>query len=95
MTEHATLAIELTDDELLAVSGGNPPGSTHVTVGISQSNRAKAGIAQFGGSVYIGGGDGATANSGAITVSEALAASIGQSQSNTNSGSVSATIASS
>src|SRR4029077_931326 len=45
MTEHATLAIELTDDELLAVSGGS--GSTHVTVGISQRNHASAGIAQF------------------------------------------------
>jgi hypothetical protein len=88
MTEHATLAIELTDDELLAVSGG----STYVTVGISQRNRASAGIAQFGGSVYIGGGDGATTNSGAVSVSESFSASISQSQSNTNSGSVTATI---
>ena len=92
MTEHATLAIELTDDELLAVSGGNPPGSTHVTVGISQSNRAKAGIAQFGGSVSIGGGYGATTNSGTVSVSEGFSASITQTQSNDNSGSVTATI---
>ena len=41
--------------------GGVPPtapppgGSTHITVGISQRNHASAGIAQFGGSVYIGG----------------------------------------
>jgi len=91
MIEHTTLAIELTDDELLAVSGG----STHVTVGISQRNHASAGIAQFGGSVYIGGGDGATANSGTITLSETFSASITQSQTNTNSGNVTGTIASS
>jgi hypothetical protein len=87
MTEH-TLAIELTDDELLAVSGGSP----HVTVGISQSNRATAGIAQFGGNVSIGGGSGATTNSSPITVSESFSASISQSQSNDNIGSVTATI---
>jgi hypothetical protein len=86
MTEH-TLAIELTDDELLAVSGGSP----HVTVGISQSNRATAGIAQFGGNVSIG-GSGATTNSSPITVSESFSASISQSQSNDNIGSVTATI---
>jgi hypothetical protein len=91
MTEHATLAIELTDDELLAVSGGG----THVTVGISQRNHASAGIAQFGGSVYIGGGDGATANSGTITLSEPFSASTTQTQSNSNIGGVTATIASS
>jgi hypothetical protein len=90
MTEHATLAIELTDDELLAVSGG-----THITVGISQRNHASAGIAQFGGGVQIGGGDGATANSGAITLSETFSATITQTQTNTNSGSVTGTIASS
>jgi hypothetical protein len=89
MTEH-TLAIELTDDELLAVSGG-----THITVGISQRNHASAGIAQFGGSVYIGGGDGATTNSGNISVSETFSATISQTQTNTNGGSVTGTIASS
>jgi hypothetical protein len=86
MTEH-TLAIELTDDELLAVSGG-------ITVGISQHNRAKAGIAQFGGDVSIG-GYGTTANSGNVTVSETFTASITQTQTNTNTGSVTGTIASS
>jgi hypothetical protein len=89
MTEHATLAIELTDDELFAVSGG---GSTHVTVGISQRNRASAGIAQFGGSVSIGGGSGATTNSGDVSVSQSFGAEIGQTQSNDNSGNVTATI---
>jgi hypothetical protein len=91
MIEHTTLAIELTDDELLAVSGG----STHVTVGISQRNRATAGIAQFGGDVSIGGGYGATANSGAITLSETFSATITQTQSNSNTGGVTATIATS
>jgi hypothetical protein len=60
---------ELTSDEIELVAGGqgipnNPPppgGSTHITVGISQRNHASASIAQFGGSVYIGGGYGATA----------------------------------
>jgi len=89
MTEH-TLAIELTDDELLAVSGG----STHVTVGISQRNRATAGIAQFGGDVSIG-GSGATANSSPITLTETFSATISQTQTNTNGGSVTGTIASS
>jgi hypothetical protein len=89
MTEH-TLAIELTDDELLAVSGG-----THITVGISQRNHASAGIAQFGGSVYIGGGDGATSNTGAISLPQTFSATISQTQTNTNSGSVTGTIASS
>ena len=88
MTEHATLAIELTDDELFAVSGG---GSTHVTVGISQRNRASAGIAQFGGDVSIG-GYGATTNSGAVSVTQSFGAEIGQTQSNFNEGNVTATI---
>ena len=88
MTEHTALAIELTDDELLAVSGGG----THVTVGIAQRNRASAGIAQFGGSVSIGGGYGATTNSGAVSISQSFGAEIGQTQSNDNSGSVTATI---
>jgi hypothetical protein len=92
MTEHATLAIELTDDELLAVSGG----STHITVGISQRNRASAGIAQFGGDVIIGGGgSGATSNSGNVSVSESFSASISQTQTNSNTGNVTGTIASS
>jgi hypothetical protein len=92
MTQHATLAIELTDDELLAVSGG----STHITVGISQRNHASAGIAQFGGDVIIGGGgSGATSNTGNVSVSESFSASISQTQTNSNTGNVTGTIASS
>ena len=55
MTEQTILApIELTDDELLAVSGG-----IHIAVGISQRNYQSAELAQVGGYLSIGGGNGA------------------------------------
>ena len=63
MTEQTILApIELTDDELLAVSGGSA--HTHVAVGISQKVSQSAELAQVGGSLSIGGGNGATSVSG-------------------------------
>jgi len=78
--------IELNDDELLAVSGG-------VAVGILQAISQGAAVVQYGGSVGIGGGNGATAVSGNLSFTQSFAASITQSATNTNNGSVSAVIA--
>ena len=91
MTEH-TLAIELTDDELLAVSGG---ASTRVAVGISQRVSQYASLAQVGGDLSIGGGNGATSVSGNTSFTESFSASITQSATNSNSGSVTATVSAS
>ena len=89
--------IELTDAELDAVSGGS-------FVGVSQHNSNKTkqsirqSIKQTGGSVTIGGGDGPTANSGNISVTEYFSAyndaynTNYTSQSNTNSGNVTGAI---
>ena len=89
--------VELTDAELDAVSGGH-------FVGVSQrnSNRTKQSIRQSitetGGSVTIGGGSGATANSGNISLYETFYASNyaenynTTSQSNSNSGNVTGAI---
>ena len=98
MAEPTTLTpIELTDAELDAVSGGH-------FVGVSQrnSNRTKQSIRQSitetGGSVTIGGGSDATANSGNISVSEYFSAYNDAynynttTQTNTNSGSVTGAI---
>ena len=81
--------IELNDDELLAVSGG----ATYVAVGIAQSIYQDAAIVQAGGSVSIGGGNGATAVSGNASFSETFTASISQGATNINNGSVTATVA--
>jgi hypothetical protein len=81
--------IELNDDELLAVSGGS------VAVGISQRVHQEAAVLQYGGSVGIGGGNGATAFSGNLSFTETFSASISQSATNTNNGSVTATVAAS
>jgi hypothetical protein len=90
MTEQTILApIELTDDELLAVSGG---ARTSVAVGISQRVHQSADLAQVGGSLSIGGGNGATSVSGNTTFSETFSATITQSATNTNSGNVTATV---
>jgi hypothetical protein len=91
MTEQTILApIELTDDELLAVSGG-----IHIAVGISQRNYQSAGLAQIGGGLSIGGGNGATSVTGNTTFSETFTASINQTATNTNNGSVTATVSAS
>ena len=79
--------IELNDDELLAVSGG-----ATAVVGIAQAIAQYAVIEQGGGSVYVGGGNGATSVSGNLSFSQSFAASIGQGASNTNNGSVTATV---
>jgi hypothetical protein len=92
MTEHTLAPIELTDDELLAVSGG---ASTSVAVGISQRVHQYASLAQLGGSLSIGGGNGATSVSGNTTFTESFTASISQSATNSNSGSVTATVSAS
>src|SRR5512132_826737 len=80
--------IELNDDELLAVSGGDA-----VFVGIAQSIEQSAAVVQSGGSLGIGGGNGATSFSGNLSFSQTFAASISQSATNTNNGSVTATVA--
>jgi hypothetical protein len=90
MTEHTLAPIELTDDELLAVSGG-----IHIAVGISQRNHQSAELAQVGGSLSIGGGNGATSVSGNTSFSETFTASISQTATNTNNGSVSAVVSAS
>jgi hypothetical protein len=92
MTEHALAPIELTDAELLAVSGG---ASTSVAVGISQRIHQDAGLAQVGGSLHIGGGNGATSVTGNTTFTETFNATITQTATNTNTGSVTATVSAS
>jgi hypothetical protein len=87
MTERILAPIELHDDELLAVSGG------FVAVGIAQAIHQDAAVLQYGGSVGIGGGNGATSFSGNLSFTQSFAASITQSATNTNNGSVSAVIA--
>jgi hypothetical protein len=82
--------IELNDDELLAVSGGGPV----VLVGIAQAIGQEAAVVQYGGFVGIGGG-GATSFSGNLTFTQAFNGSITQTANNTNSGSVTATVAAS
>ena len=94
MTEHTLAPIELTDDELLAVSGGRG-GHTSVAVGISQRVHQDASIAQLGGSLSIGGGNGATSVSGNTSFSQTFSATITQSATNTNTGSVSAVVSAS
>jgi hypothetical protein len=92
MTEHTLAPIELTDDELLAVSGG---AYTSVAVGISQRVHQYASLAQVGGNGSIGGGSGATSVTGNTTFSETFNASITQTATNTNNGSVTATVSAS
>jgi hypothetical protein len=89
MTEQILTPIELNDDELLAVSGG------FVAVGIAQHIHQDAAILQYGGNLGIGGGNGSTSVSGNLTFTQNFSASIGQSASNTNNGSVTATVAAS
>ena len=94
MTEHTLAPIELTDDELLAVSGGRG-GHTSVAVGISQRVSQSAELAQVGGDLKIGGGNGATSVSGNTSFTETFSASITQTATNTNNGSVSAVVSAS
>jgi hypothetical protein len=85
MTEQILAPIELNDDELLAVSGGV------VAVGIAQAIGQSAAVVQNGGFVGIGGG-GATSFSGNLSFTQTFAASITQSATNANNGSVSAVV---
>ena len=82
--------IELNDDELLAVSGG-----AVVLIGIAQAISQEAAVVQYGGSLGIGGGNGATSFSGNLTFTQSFNGSITQSATNVNSGSVTATVAAS
>ena len=90
MTEQILTPIELNDDELLAVSGG-----ANVAVGVAQSIDQAAAVLQYGGSLSIGGGNGATAVSGNLTFTESFTGTIRQTATNTNSGSVNGTVAAS
>ena len=81
--------IELNDDELLAVSGG------FVAVGISQRIRQDAAVLQSGGSLGIGGGNRATSVSGNLSFSQSFSASVSQTATNANNGSVNAVVAAS
>ncbi len=78
--------IELNDDDLLAVSGG-------VAVGIAQVISQSAAVVQSGGSLGIGGGNGATSVTGNLSFSQTFSGSITQSATNANNGSVTATVA--
>jgi hypothetical protein len=84
--------IELNDDELLAVSGGVGP---VVVVGIAQLIGQSAAIIQQGGSLGIGGGNGATSVSGNLSFSQSFSASVTQTATNANNGSVTAVVAAS
>ena len=95
MTEQILAPIELNDAELLAVAGGVGESATTVTVGVAQSISQGAAIEQYGGSLGIGGGNGATAFSGNLSFSQSFNGSITQSATSTNSGSVNATVAAS
>ena len=88
MTEQTLAPVELNDDELLAVSGG-----AVVVVGIAQAIQQEAAIVQYGGSLGIGGGNGATTVSGNLTFTQGFAAAIGQGAENFNNGSVTAGVA--
>ena len=90
MTEHNLAPIELTDDELLAVSGGFGVAVIHTSASISQRVHQDVAIAQLGGVVVIGGGNGATTVSNA-TFSESFSASASATATNTNNGSATAT----
>jgi len=91
MTEHNLAPIELTDDELLAVSGGiGEGGRIHTSASISQRVHQDVAIAQLGGNVIVGGGNGATTVSNA-TFSESFSASASATATNTNNGSATAT----
>ncbi len=83
-----TAPIQLNDDELLAVSGG----VTVVAVGVLQAIDQGAAVEQVGGSVSIGGGNGATTFSGTLTATQTFNGHITQTATNTNSGSVTATV---
>ena len=89
MTEQIPTLTELSDDELLAVSGGR----SHVAAGVAQAIHQSAAVIQQGGSVSIGGGNGATSFSGNLTVVETFVAAITQVATNVNTGNVNVTVA--
>ncbi len=92
MSEQMLAPIELSDDELLAVSGGVGESSTHVAAGTAQAIQQDAAIIQEGGDVKIGGGNGSTSFSGNLTVVETFVAAITQVATNVNTGNVNVTV---
>ncbi len=88
MSEQMLAPIELSDDELLAVSGG----VSHVAAGTAQAIQQDAAVIQEGGSVSIGGGNGSTSFSGNLTVVETFVAVITQVATNINTGNVNVTV---
>jgi len=89
MTEQILVPIELSSDELLAVSGGR----SSVAAGVAQAIQQDAAVVQQGGSVSIGGGNGSTSFSGTLTVVETFVAAITQVATNVNTGNVNVTVA--
>ena len=89
MTEQTLAPIELTDEELVAVSGGRA--SAHAHSAIVQVISQSVGVAQLGGDVSVG-GTGATSVTNA-TFSETFSATTNTNQTatNTNSGSATST----
>jgi hypothetical protein len=90
MSEQMLAPIELSDDELLAVSGG--VSSTHVAAGTAQAIQQEAAVIQAGGDVKIGGGNGSTSFSGNLTVVETFVAAVTQVATNVNTGNVNVTV---
>jgi hypothetical protein len=88
MSEQMLAPIELSDAELLAVSGGR----SSIAAGVAQAIRQDAAVVQQGGSVSVGGGNGATSFSGNLTVVETFVAAITQVATNVNTGNVTVTV---
>ena len=78
--------IELSDDELLVVSGGRGCGAA----GVARAIRQDAVVIQQGGSVSIGGGNGSFF--GNLTLVETFVAVIAQAATNVNIGNVTITV---
>ena len=80
MTKHTP--IELTDDELLAVSGG----FAIAGVGNAQNNRQSLNVAQYGAVIAIGNGSSGNTNVGNVSFTESFSVSASQSATNSSSG---------
>jgi hypothetical protein len=91
MTEHTLAPIELTDDELLAVSGGVESVTKYIAhASISQRVSQSVGLAQLGGDLSIRNGNGNTTLTNTSFL-ESFNASVTQTATTTNNGSATAT----
>jgi hypothetical protein len=96
MTEHTLAPIELTDDELLVVAGGNlvsrgGSASAHAHSAIVQTISQSVGVAQLGGDVSIGGNGATSVTNATFTESFLATTTTTQSASNSNTGSATST----